>query len=366
MAEDFTTYTEVDPNGRITVTAARVTWASLSRNEDAYVYYDKGAGYYSGDFTMYFTHRTTAETASGTRTVGCWAVTNTVDDLAAIVAANGDYLAIRCGKTLGGAYTLRMTECDGGAEYTGGDVTISLNTDYYLKVKRDEAVGTYGTIYMEIYTDAARALLLSTTSIALHTSKKDYRYLFPVITSNSGDAGIIHSGYTDSLVSLIPVTYPSDPIVRITGLVHRYSPGNYTLEVFLGDTRTDWDYLKPDVSEKPAETLAKPKLLPETLRAVPPGSVPKPPLVYNPTVAPAFVPGSFTAVTGSTARPPLKDITTIRANTPTVTPKFIPSTFTPVTGKTNKPPLKNITAIKKTTKTDKYGKTRSSGIQYEA
>ena len=44
--EDFTTYTEVDPNSRITVSSTKVTWASVQRDEDAYVYKDKGVNYF--------------------------------------------------------------------------------------------------------------------------------------------------------------------------------------------------------------------------------------------------------------------------------------------------------------------------------
>ena len=41
--EDFTGYTEVDPNTRIAVIASKVTWTALAKNEDAYVYKDFGA-----------------------------------------------------------------------------------------------------------------------------------------------------------------------------------------------------------------------------------------------------------------------------------------------------------------------------------
>jgi hypothetical protein len=274
--EDFTTYTETDPNSRITTTASKVSWALLSRDEDAYVYKDKGSGYFSNDFKFNFTHRTTASVASGVRTVGCWAITNIVDDLQGIDAANGDYITVLCGKTIPGAYTLSVWECDGGTIYSGvAAYAIELNTDYYCTVIRDESVGTYGTIYLYIYSDSARKILLNTQTIALHTSKKNFRYLFAVITQDTGTATTTHSGYTENMTVTVPIIGPAETTTRVTGLVHRYSPGNYTLEVFLGDTKTDWDESKPEVSTRPTPTMEpKPPTIPETI--VPPPVVPVP------------------------------------------------------------------------------------------
>ena len=48
--EDYTTYTENDSNGRFAVTANKITVTGLAKNEDANIYYDFGADYFSGDF----------------------------------------------------------------------------------------------------------------------------------------------------------------------------------------------------------------------------------------------------------------------------------------------------------------------------
>jgi len=52
--QDLTSYTEVDPNSRIAVTANRVTATNLTRNEDAYVYKDMGIDYFAGSFRIDF------------------------------------------------------------------------------------------------------------------------------------------------------------------------------------------------------------------------------------------------------------------------------------------------------------------------
>ena len=53
--QNFTTFTEVDPNTRISKTATRVTWTDITKPEDAYVYKDMTADYFDGDFTHYLT-----------------------------------------------------------------------------------------------------------------------------------------------------------------------------------------------------------------------------------------------------------------------------------------------------------------------
>ncbi len=61
-------------------------------------------------------------------------------------------------------------------------------------------------------------------------------------------------------VTFLGVIYPSDPITRVMGLVHRCSPGNYTLEIFLGDIRTDWAAMRPQISRTPDATLPAPPM----------------------------------------------------------------------------------------------------------
>ena len=80
--ENFTTFIETDPNSRIAVTSSKVTWTSLSRNEDAYVYKDKGEDYFDGDFSHLITVKMTAGVKDGR--VYLWGLTNEIDDMKAI------------------------------------------------------------------------------------------------------------------------------------------------------------------------------------------------------------------------------------------------------------------------------------------
>lgn len=85
-------------------------------------------------------------------------------------------------------------------------------------------------------------------------------------------------------------SYPSDSLTRVSGLVHRCVRGKgangidrYSLEMILGDTRTDWGELKAEMSSGTTPTLPVLSVLP----SLPPA----PPLVWNPPV-PAQTPTS--------------------------------------------------------------------------
>ncbi len=65
--------------------------------------------------------------------------------------------------------------------------------------------------------------------------------------------------------------YPSDALARVTGLIHRYSPGEYSLEIFMGDVKAEFDisdyYYGPGTGvpeevplEEPEEEVEEPSL----------------------------------------------------------------------------------------------------------
>jgi hypothetical protein len=203
MSENFLTYIETDPNSRFTVESSKVTVTGLRQNEDAYVYKDKGAAYFAADFTLLFTLYIDS-TVNGTR--GHFvALTNIINDLWGIDTASGDYLTLRIENTTG-TETFRLQECDGGTTYESGVISLSEDTIYYCKITRVESVGTYGTLYLSVYSDAARTTQVgSTQSIALHTSKKDFQYIFPVVSFNNSVAYTI-SGYVEELDITLAVT----------------------------------------------------------------------------------------------------------------------------------------------------------------
>jgi len=226
--EDFTTYTEVDPNSRITVISTRVTWSSLTKNEDAYVYDDKGAGYFAGSFEIKFTANLTASQGGNpSNRIQICALANAIDDGQGIILANEDMLSVFFSIPSSGTPSIFLEECDGGSTYSGGSYVCSENTDYDITLLRDEGVGTYGTLYCYIYSDSSRTNLLDTLTVTLHSSKKDFQYLYVCQSFNTGQS-ITTSGYVDS----VEITLGSAPTVTtqaVTNISGTTATGNGTI-----------------------------------------------------------------------------------------------------------------------------------------
>ncbi|MCK5600854.1 hypothetical protein KAR91_03235 [Candidatus Pacearchaeota archaeon] len=202
--EDFTTYIEVDTPNRLTVAADSITITDLDRDEHAYVYSDKGLDFFNGDFE----HLLDVYTASST-TVGAlcynWALGTEIGDFNDI--KNSGFLGLVRFKSATTVVRLQLYEIvTGGASYNV-NFNGSLNTTYYLKFVRDESIGTFGTLYCYIYSDSDRTVLVETLSLALH-EKKDFRYIYPVISESGAASGEEYDG-TVSNLELIAAPVPS-------------------------------------------------------------------------------------------------------------------------------------------------------------
>jgi len=191
--ENLTTYTEVDPNSRITKTATRSSYAGLTQNEDAYIYKDKGVGHFNGDFEHLIDVYLDASDEFGIVVV--WGLANLVDDLGGIALASGDELSVYFFYN-GADRILRLRELVGGISYITNYI-VSLDTPYYLKIKRDESIGTYGRLYCYVYSDSARTNLLETLQLDLH-EKEDFRYIYATQSYNGGMA-YAQTGYCENL-----------------------------------------------------------------------------------------------------------------------------------------------------------------------
>lgn len=174
-SEDYTTYTEVDTGSSVTVASDSLTLSTLTRDEEAYVYYDFGTGYFDDDFEH--TTKINFSALSTSAFVFVWGVSNTADNFGQQTADDDDFCGVWVHNSSGTRY-IKLRESDGSSQYDDSYSTMSLSTDYYLKIKRDEAVGTHGTLYCYIYSDEAMETLVDTLSLTLHTSKKDYRYVY--------------------------------------------------------------------------------------------------------------------------------------------------------------------------------------------
>jgi hypothetical protein len=192
--EDLTTYTEVDPNSKITVTAPKSAWAALPRNADAYVYKDKGAAHFGGNFEHLIDINVSSAQQDGF--VVCWTLANLVNDWKGIDDAGGDLLSVAPYSSSTTQIAIYLYEMVAGTFYY--DATAALaNGTYYLKIKRDESVGTYGTLYCYIYSNTARTTLLDTLVLTLH-EKEDFRYLYATQSYNDNTT-YQQTGYSQNL-----------------------------------------------------------------------------------------------------------------------------------------------------------------------
>jgi hypothetical protein len=114
-----------------------------------------------------------------------WALANEQNDWQTIFLASGNALGVRWQNAAGAGAALRLTEQTGGVAIGDTSDVIGTDTPCWLTVVRDEAVGTYGTLYCYIYSDADRQTLVDTLTVALSV-KVDFRFLFAVMSHSSG------------------------------------------------------------------------------------------------------------------------------------------------------------------------------------
>lgn len=196
--QTYTGYAEVDTASRLTVAANLLTIAALDTDETMKLTYDFGASYFSGDFEHSLNFKVTVGT--GTESCYLWAMSDSIaNPIGTLITANTDLIAL--------AWTngaLILTERNSTVSTTDTSSDLSLATDYYIRIVRDESVGTYGTLYCYIYTDREYCELVDTISVTL-TESKDWRYLWGASSVGDG-AGL--TVFTGTIANLNLDTYP--------------------------------------------------------------------------------------------------------------------------------------------------------------
>lgn len=184
MAEDLTTYTEVDPNSHLSATSARVTGSGVLRNESCYLYYDKGADYFDAldiDFVVMPTFVDAGDA------IGLLGVSNTIGDFYSF----GQYEHfILFYYTSGIKLYLNR-----GALAGSDNMAVSGIVAYYCTLER--AAGA-DNVYLKVYSDAARTTLLDTLVISGMSGKK-WRYIYAMSSYNSG-ASYASSAYCENII----------------------------------------------------------------------------------------------------------------------------------------------------------------------
>lgn len=184
--EDYTTYTEQDANGCIdVVSATEVDFTNVGRQGDEYIVDDKGAAYFSGDFSYNVDVKITSFGGATAGPIACFGIASIQQDMSGILINNATGLFV---EIYSSTPKLQIREIRGGSQnVTGSTHTFSLNTWEYLTIRRVEADGTYGTLYVDRYTDSARTSLAETLSRALG-AKDDLQYLYGLNNYSNGDS----------------------------------------------------------------------------------------------------------------------------------------------------------------------------------
>ena len=205
--EDFTTYTEVDPNSHITKSANHIDFL-FYRNEDAYVYTDKGSEHFTN-----FSHniQVRATTTTHTQDGFTWVLSNDIDDFRGLYTGSKTAIGVELYASSGTLY-MYLVETTGGAMYNISQ-TINVNTYYYLTITKS---GTSLILYC--YSDAARTNLLWQISLTLH-GDWSFRYVFGCNTYNTG-----HNIYGDADIDDLDLQEPPWRIPLRLGQLRKRTP----------------------------------------------------------------------------------------------------------------------------------------------
>jgi len=187
LLEDLSMYTEVDTNGRISISTTRATITNLKNNESALVYYDFGADAFNALGINLECRLTSAENGAGVTIVAL--TTATRADASALSSSE---VSIHLYRNPGGEYRLYLAR----GNFVASDYyAISADTTYYLSMQR---AANNDTITLKIYAEYARTTLLATLSVSGFSTTK-YRYLYAVMNYNDG-ASVTSSGWVDKIM----------------------------------------------------------------------------------------------------------------------------------------------------------------------
>lgn len=203
--EDFTTFTEVDEDGDVTVIALNIAFDTMRRDAETYVWKDYGAGFF-GDFTARFQVNITDLEAGDitAATVGGFAMfsndTGVGDDLTNFLG-----VTISQNQATDDQFRLRLWERFGGATvFISPQQNIhSVNDPLFCTVNR-----TGADVMFRVYSDSTRTTLIQTTT---QTGNGD-RYQYNEGLMNWGrnvDPADHMTGYVDRLSFSEPGGYQS-------------------------------------------------------------------------------------------------------------------------------------------------------------
>jgi len=178
--ENWLLYTETDLNSHLNVTQNHLDFKAY-RNEDCYLYYDKGINHFEN-----FSHLLdVTKVDHGTQAWGqniIWLLSNAVNDIKGLRDSNETCIYITVVFD-GGNNRVYLSEAFNNSAYESNRFYMTEGTEYYLEINK---TGT--SFSCKIYSDSARTNLLSTLTLTLHATHK-FQYVFSANTYNDGTNG---------------------------------------------------------------------------------------------------------------------------------------------------------------------------------
>lgn len=202
----FSLFTENDPSSKITTTSSDIITSNIDQSDKGWVWYDAGAGYYSGDFMFQFSLNI-SDADLGGYIGGYIILSNTLP------GTTNDWLVKIINSSTGNFDTLGLWFYDDpdnkvqarifqrraeastaaySANYEFGLLSAVANVEYYFNFKYDADEGTYGTCYLDIFSDSAMTDQLGEISYAL-TEANSWRYFVPFMGGGSTVSGYYSS-----------------------------------------------------------------------------------------------------------------------------------------------------------------------------
>ena len=196
--EDFTGYTEVDPDSDLTVTASKILVVDNDRDDGVTsVYDDKGAAHFDADFEHLFEVYPDSSSENGGEQAH-WLLAN---------SSAGYYDARENGKclvlfllkqpTANTRFYLRQYDA-GSGEDTDLTSNMASNVLYFVTIARDDDLGSFGQLVLTLRTGSHTGTLKDTLTIDM-TEAVDFRYIYGYSNLQTGTGGDSVYGYTQNL-----------------------------------------------------------------------------------------------------------------------------------------------------------------------
>jgi hypothetical protein len=169
--EDYTTYTETDTGGYLTVdSATKVSVVNAPRNTDWLMSKDFGARYWNANVSFRVDSIVSDGDDAGIIFPIIMTTYSGTQDFYHMFANGYSLLGFRIGKIAGPSSRTVLHEVYGAGLQQTDYWDDAFNVRRYYQMRHDRSIGSYGRVYMDTYSDAAFSSLLDTLTILMQAA----------------------------------------------------------------------------------------------------------------------------------------------------------------------------------------------------